>query len=304
MAGPGDCDCEEAVCTPIPPLLSGTLNAGTISWPSQRSAYQAASPVINLKVREPAAPAVGPRQFLYMLHVERQNLNNFGNPLIEAVALNLANLYGLYVVIPETTIDPWWADNASTPTIRQESYLNDVVVPTVEQLIPETDEHPGDARRVLVGYSKSGYGALSLMLRRPELWEAAALWDAPVGMQNYDGSDPGLGGFAHAAATYGTQQNFDDNYKLTSMLAARAAPFTTSKRIYMESNSNPVSSIPTNAAMMLAMHNQMTSLGMLHDFVAGPNRTHNWAGGGAGGQWLPTAAAWLADYLANNPPPS
>ena len=67
-------------------------------------------------------------------------------------------------------------------TIRQhadppETYFLKVVVPFVKQ----TYLAGGDkAHRLLVGFSKSGWGAFSLLLRYPDRFGKAAAWDAPL----------------------------------------------------------------------------------------------------------------------------
>src|SRR5437773_1672793 len=68
---------------------------------------------------------------------------------------------------------------AGPPKIRQETYFVKVVVPFVEKQYPAQAEPGG---RLLVGFSKSGWGAYSLLLRHPDVFGKAAAWDAPLTM--------------------------------------------------------------------------------------------------------------------------
>lgn len=71
---------------------------------------------------------------------------------------------------------PWFADHATDPKTRQESYVRDFVVPYVEKHYSTLGTKEG---RLLIGFSKSGWGAISLILRNPEVFGYAASWDAP-----------------------------------------------------------------------------------------------------------------------------
>ena len=62
-------------------------------------------------------------------------------------------------------------------SLHQEKYLLEDVLPLVEGSYPvET----GPDGRLLVGFSKSGWGAWSLLLRHPGVFGKAAAWDAPL----------------------------------------------------------------------------------------------------------------------------
>ena len=78
---------------------------------------------------------------------------------------------------------PWYADHPTDPDIRQESYLLEVVIPFIEANYPARADRRG---RLLLGFSKSGWGAYSLLLRHPDVFGKAAAWDAPLMM-----SEPG-----------------------------------------------------------------------------------------------------------------
>ena len=80
----------------------------------------------------------------------------------------------------------------------------------------------------LIGFSKSGLGAQDLILKHPGVFTLAGSWDSPFGMSSYEefGDD--------SAANYGTDANFQANYRLTeAFLYAHRAPFLTSNRIWI-----------------------------------------------------------------------
>ena len=105
---------------------------------------------------------------------------------------------------------PWYADHPSDPEVRQESYFLKVVVPFVEQRVPGPADRDG---RLLVGFSKSGWGAYSLLLRHPDHFGKAAAWDAPLMEQR-----PARFGMG---PIFGTQENFEQ-YRITTLLDRQA----------------------------------------------------------------------------------
>ena len=63
---------------------------------------------------------------------------------------------------------------ADNPKIRYDSYLPDVIVPFIDKTYPTIARSEG---RLLVGFSKSGMGSVSLLLRHPEVFGRAGSWD-------------------------------------------------------------------------------------------------------------------------------
>src|SRR5262249_48216670 len=116
---------------------------------------------------------------VYVLPVEAGIESKFGNGLREVKKLDLHNKHGVIFVLPTFFHLPWYADHPSDPAIRQESYFLKVVVPFVEKLYPARPEAKG---RLLLGFSKSGWGAFTLLLRNPDTFGRAAAWDAPLTM--------------------------------------------------------------------------------------------------------------------------
>jgi len=134
---------------------------------------------LPVRVLFPAQVEPGRRYpVLYLLPVETDAVEKtkWGSALVEARKLDFANKYGFICVAPAFAQVPWYADHPTDPLIRQESYFLKVIVPLVEHDLPARKDPAG---RLLVGFSKSGNGAVSLLLRYPERFGCAAAWDAP-----------------------------------------------------------------------------------------------------------------------------
>src|SRR5262245_3682456 len=116
---------------------------------------------------------------LYVLPVEAGDGTRYGDGLLEVKKLGLHDRHGLVCVQPTFARLPWYADHPTDKGIRQESYLLEVVVPFVEGKYPVLAKPEG---RLLLGFSKSGWGAFSLLLRHPDVFGRAVAWDAPLDM--------------------------------------------------------------------------------------------------------------------------
>ena len=90
--------------------------------------------------------------------------------------------------------------------MRQEACFLQVIVPYIEHHYPVEAER---SSRLLLGFSKSGWGAYSLLLRHPDLFGRAAAWDAPLMKDRPD--QYGMG------EIFGTQENFE-KYQVTRLL--------------------------------------------------------------------------------------
>ncbi len=116
---------------------------------------------------------------LYVLPVEGRIGGQFGDGLAEVRKTNVHNRYGWICVTMSFDSVPWYGAHASDPHKRHEEYLKTVVVPLVESRFPASAKA---SDRLLVGFSKSGWGAVSLLLRDPDFWGFACAWDSPLMM--------------------------------------------------------------------------------------------------------------------------
>jgi prepilin-type N-terminal cleavage/methylation domain-containing protein len=207
---------------------------------------------------------------VYILPVEAGLSTQYGDGLVEIQNRNLHNEYSAIFVQPTFSDLPWYADHPTNASIRQEAHLLKVVVPFVDQNLPVQAEPAG---RLLLGFSKSGWGAYSLLLRNPHVFGKAIAWDAPLAMR-----EVGLYG---NAPIFATQTNFAQ-YRITELLNRQASVLKQgSTRLILTGYSSFRSD-------MQKIDQHMTSLGIPHEFRDGPYRAHTWTSG-----WVPEAVRLL-----------
>jgi S-formylglutathione hydrolase FrmB len=207
---------------------------------------------------------------LYALPVEAGDGHRYGDGLLEVKKLGLHDRHGLICVMPTFARLPWYADHPTDRAIRQESYLLEVVVPFVEGKYPVLPEPEG---RLLLGFSKSGWGAFSLLLRHPEVFGKAAAWDAPLDMDR-----PGKYG---SGDIFGDDDTFQ-KYRVTKLLEERAGKLGGGKRLALLGYGN-------FRKEHQAVHELMDRLKVPHEYRDGPERKHEWHSG-----WVGEAVEFLA----------
>jgi ubiquinone/menaquinone biosynthesis C-methylase UbiE len=206
---------------------------------------------------------------LYVLPVEANRENRWGDGLLEVKNLDLHNKLGLIVVQPTFSHLPWYADHPTDPTIRQETYFLKVVVPFIEKSYPVLTEPKG---RLLLGFSKSGNGAFTLLLRHPTVFGRAVAWDSPLNMDKP--SSYGMG------PIYGTQENFE-KYRIPDLFQKRAAELGKEKRLALIGVSN-------FDKHHQAIHELMEKLKIPHEYREDKKPKHHWDAG-----WVKDAVTWL-----------
>jgi S-formylglutathione hydrolase FrmB len=205
---------------------------------------------------------------VYVLPVEPGNGTKWGNGLVEIKKLDLHNKLGIIFVMPTFSDWPWYCDHPTNPQLEQEAYFLEVVA-LIEAAYPV---QRGRAGRLLLGFSKSGWGAFSLLLRHPDVFDRAAAWDAPLNMAapNQFGMGP----------IFGTQENFE-KYRISSLLTKQAEELKPRSRLAMVGYSN-------FRSHHQAIHEQMTRLGIPHEYADVRQGTHDWRSG-----WLSDAVKFL-----------
>ena len=228
-----------------------------------------------VRVLTPQHPSTDyPHSFLYDLPVEgglAQSL--YGGSGLDALqALDVEDQYNATIIEPIFPMDSWYADNPNDPTINYETFVADILPQWVDSNFSTT----GTEQNLLVGFSKSGYGALDLELKHPSVFSAVAAFDFPGDMTSYND----YGG--SSANDYGTQANFQDNYQMnTSFINAHDASFTTQDRIL-------ISEGPAFQSQVADFDALLTSQGVMHTLLSQTNDAHTWSGG-----WLSGAIAGL-----------
>jgi S-formylglutathione hydrolase FrmB len=208
---------------------------------------------------------------VYVLPVEAGTGSRYGDGLREVRKLDLHNRLAAVFVAPTFAQVPWYADHPTRPEVRQESYFLKVVVPFIDRTYPVRAEAGG---RLLLGFSKSGWGAWSLLLRHPDLFGKAAAWDAPL---MWDG--PGAYG---SGDVFGTADNFA-RYRVRRLLEAQADQFQKGKRLLLLGYGN-------FRADHARAHALMDRLKVAHEYRDGPARKHDWHSG-----WVQEAAELLIE---------
>ena len=226
-----------------------------------------------MRVLTPTHPAPGmPHNFLYVLPVQPGLGKAFNDGLDTLRRLDAQDQYNLTIIEPTFAIDPWYADNPKNANVRYETFMTREVVPWVEKNLATT----GHEQNWLIGFSKSGLGAQDLILKHPDIFALAASWDFPADMSSYDelGADP--------AASYGTDANFQANYRLTAaFMNAHKGPFLRESRIWIGGNREFPADMSDYAKLL-------TKEGILYTKEAPRFMSHNWDSG-----WVPIALAAL-----------
>jgi len=119
---------------------------------------------------------------LYVLPVEKGFDKIYGYGLGVLEQMNAHNTYDIIVVQMGFEKEPWFGDHANNTKTRQASYLKEFVVPFIEKYYSTMGTPEG---RLLIGFSKSGWGAFSLIMTYPEFFGYAASWDAPMFFEQF-----------------------------------------------------------------------------------------------------------------------
>ena len=262
-------------CQAIPPL--------TVSYVSTDAngiaTYNMTSPIVSdgatepLRVLNPTNPAPGvAHNFLIALPVEPGEGSTYGDAMSTLESLNAQNQYNLTIIEPSFSIDPWYADSASDPTMLMETFMTDQLVPWIKANLATS----GKEQVWLIGFSKSGVGAQDLILKHPGVYSLAASWDFPDST-----SYNALG--ASEATGYGTNANFVANYELSqSFVDTYAAPFTAHKRLWIGGYYYFDWDVYNTYAP------ELTNAGVKYDEEPATQMAHNWGSG-----WVPGALAAL-----------
>ncbi len=140
--------------------------------------YEAESPYQNgkqkIRVLLPDSyPKSRPYRVLYLLPIS----GGLDGGLEFFQRENIQNRHDLIVVEPAFEKMPWFGDHVTDLKTRQASYMREFVVPFIESRYDTVGNPEG---RLLIGFSKGGWGAFSLILKNPDFYGYAASWDSPM----------------------------------------------------------------------------------------------------------------------------
>jgi hypothetical protein len=158
--------------------------------------------------------------------------------------------------------------------------LPDVIVPFIDKTYPTIAKPEG---RLLVGFSKSGLGAVSLLLRHPDVFGRAGAWDSPLIMDN-------------RPEFYGSNEFYKANYYLPTLLNNRRKTFQDQPaRIAITGYC-----IPSCQRSNEDFHKLLDKLDVPHYFDNSTRRDHVWHSG-----WLaPLVDVLMAADMAKVPAPA
>ena len=233
-----------------------------------RSELQSGPTEIHVLLPEKLDPTKKPA-VVYLLPVEAGTSEYWGRAFADIQSAGLQNRHGVICVYPTFAKLPWYADHPTDAHLQQEKYFTQVVVPFVE-----TNYHTLAAPRgrLLLGFSKSGWGAFTLLLRQPETFGRAPGWDAPFTM---DGPTKyGMG------EILGTQANFE-RYRITTLLRERAGVLHGEMRLGVFGYDN-------FREHHVQLHALLDELKIPHEYHDGPKRKHHWNSG-----WVHEALEFL-----------
>jgi S-formylglutathione hydrolase FrmB len=235
-----------------------------------RSPYQ--SGTTQIRILLPDKLEKGRRYpVIYVLPVEAGVESRFGDGLREVQKRDLHNKFQAIFAAPTFSHLPWYADHPSRAEIRQETYFLKVVVPYLDNTYPVKAEAEG---RLLLGFSKSGWGAFSLLLRHPDQFGKAAAWDAPLRMTRPDRYGSG--------EIFGNEEDFQA-HRIDKLLEAKADKLQKEKRLTLLGYGN-------FRDQHEKTHAQMNELKIRHEYRDGPARKHDWHSG-----WVEEAAELLLE---------
>jgi hypothetical protein len=252
------------------PMISPASNEHGIAVHNVESSLQEGTTQIRVLLPD-ALRAEKKYRAIYVLPVEARNETRYGDGLAEVKKHDLQNKFQTIFIGPTFSHLPWYADHPTNRTTRQETYFLDVVLPFVEKAYP-VDSRPDS--RLLLGFSKSGWGAYSLLLRHLDVFNRAVAWDAPLMMDQ-----PGKYG---SMPVFGTPDNFE-KYRITSLLRTNAESLGPSPRLVIMGYGN-------FRREHEQLHSLMTELQVPHWYRDGPQRQHDWHSG-----WVEEAVALLLD---------
>jgi S-formylglutathione hydrolase FrmB len=255
-----------------PVISAATREAGILVHAVESPYQQGTTKLRVLLPDDPRHDKLRPGEKLpvvYVLPVEAKDEARYGDGLDEVKRHDFHNKQRTIFVAPTFSRLPWYADHPTDKSIRQESHLMKVVVPFIEQTYPARAEAEG---RLLLGFSKSGWGAWCLLLRHPDIFGRAAAWDAPLMMDQ-----PGKYG---SGPIFGTPENFAA-YRISDLLPAQAESLASARRLILIGYGNFRSDHQQAHALL-------DKLGVPHEYRDGPQRKHDWHSG-----WLPEAVELL-----------
>ncbi|HPO90698.1 MAG TPA: alpha/beta hydrolase-fold protein [Victivallales bacterium] len=215
---------------------------------------------------------------LYILSVGGDFGGKYGDQIMEIKKSGLHNTYNLICVSMAFDTVPWYGSHATNKQIQHDLYIKTVVIPLIEKFYPASNEAKD---RILIGFSKSGWGAISLLLRNQDIFGFACSWDAPLMMDENNlkwGSAKHFGSKEHATAY------------VPINLVKKYAPELSKQKAKMAILGSSLYGKDTKA-----FHNLLDELKVPHIYSNDLKFEHHWESG-----WLPKALELLMTFRLNS----
>ncbi len=198
--------------------------------------------------------------------------------LHEVMKYDYHNKYNLICVAPEFTSKPWYCDHASDMGRQDESHFLRTVIPFIDDQYPTLKSAEG---RLLMGFSKSGWEAFTLLIRNPEMFQKAIGWDSGIRVDTGPISEEER--MQRIDSLFGGEENFE-KYRLTTLLRERGNELGKETRLFYYNTEG------TRGPGGVEIHKLMVELEIPHLYLYEPHRKHSWDSG-----WIPAAVRFLVD---------
>lgn len=241
------------------------------------SPFQADSTTIRVLLPDNMDPNKSYR-VLYILPVIENGNRRFGDGLQEIKKGNYHNIHQLICVAPEFTTMPWYADHSTNMGKQDESHVLKTVIPFVERNYSALTSKEG---RLLIGFSKSGWGALTLLLRNPDVFHKAVGWDIGIRIDTGGITEEKRG--SNISQNFGSEANFE-LYRVSSLLKKSGNKLGDSARLFYYNTEG------VRAPGGVDIHRLMVNLEFPHRYLFETKRKHRWDSG-----WMPEAVGFLTE---------
>lgn len=246
------------------------------------SPHQKGPNVVEVLLPRRPDPAARHR-VLYVLPVETGLGGRYGDGLMEVAKAGVHDRESLICATMAFDTVPWYGAHDTDKRRDHERYILDVVVPLMDERYPTVRRPEG---RLLLGFSKSGWGAITLILRNPDVFGFAASWDAPLMLDEADFGVYGTG------EHFGSRDNFA-RYMPARLMERQAALFRDRPRLAILGERN-FGSQPGGrygpAGHTAAAHRRLAALGVPHTYSAELKFAHSWGSG-----WVEPALRMLLE---------
>ena len=258
---------------------SGSVTGDGVCVHQLPSPYQAGSTTLRVLLPDDLKDNQYCR-VLFILPVHKDGDFRHGNGLAEVRRRNVHNTHQLICVAPSFSSTPWYADHDRNPAKRDESHLLRTVMPFVETHYPVRTDVQG---RLLIGFSKSGWGAMTLLLRHPDRFHRAVAWDPGIRIDTGPfGKD--FDREQRMQTNFGSRENFEA-HRVSTLIRTRGKDLGDDVRLFYF---NCAGNHRTAGGTQL--HELMTRTGLPHHYVMDRPRQHRWDSG-----WLPEAITFLVN---------